>query len=87
MVSEKISLVFDGRVTLLLAAWAPYFDNMDAIIFLAPISCFDQVRIRFLLPLMSMLIALRCLKKTQTSTVWYVLCSIIQVVPAQHLLK
>ncbi|KAF8632876.1 hypothetical protein AX17_004724 [Amanita inopinata Kibby_2008] len=24
-------------------AWAPYFDDMDAIIFLAPISCFDQV--------------------------------------------
>ncbi|KAF4616462.1 hypothetical protein D9613_008757 [Agrocybe pediades] len=26
-----------------LAAWAPYFDDMDAIIFLAPLSCFDQV--------------------------------------------
>jgi len=25
------------------AAWAPYFDDMDAIIFLAPISCFDEV--------------------------------------------
>ncbi|TFK39288.1 guanine nucleotide binding protein, alpha subunit [Crucibulum laeve] len=25
------------------AFWAPYFDDMDAIIFLAPISCFDQV--------------------------------------------
>lgn len=25
------------------AAWAPYFDDMNAIIFLAPISCFDQV--------------------------------------------
>lgn len=25
------------------AAWVPYFDDMDAIIFLAPISCFDQV--------------------------------------------
>ncbi|KAJ2916329.1 hypothetical protein MD484_g4102, partial [Candolleomyces efflorescens] len=25
------------------AAWAPYFDNMDAIIFLAPISAFDEV--------------------------------------------
>ncbi|PPQ82540.1 hypothetical protein CVT25_007149 [Psilocybe cyanescens] len=24
-------------------AWAPYFDDMDAIIFLAPLSCFDQV--------------------------------------------
>lgn len=26
-----------------IAAWVPYFDDMDAIIFLAPISCFDQV--------------------------------------------
>lgn len=25
------------------AAWAPYFDNMDAIIFLAPLSGFDEV--------------------------------------------
>ncbi|TFY74522.1 hypothetical protein EWM64_g9490, partial [Hericium alpestre] len=25
------------------AAWVPYFDDMTAIIFLAPISCFDQV--------------------------------------------
>lgn len=25
------------------AAWVPFFDDMDAIIFLAPISCFDQV--------------------------------------------
>ncbi|KAK6974583.1 guanine nucleotide binding protein, alpha subunit [Favolaschia claudopus] len=25
------------------SAWIPYFDNMDAIIFLAPLSCFDQV--------------------------------------------
>jgi guanine nucleotide-binding protein subunit alpha len=24
-------------------AWAPYFQDVDAIIFLAPISCFDQV--------------------------------------------
>lgn len=24
------------------AAWVPYFDDMDSIIFLAPISCFDQ---------------------------------------------
>ncbi|KAE9408619.1 G-protein alpha subunit [Gymnopus androsaceus JB14] len=24
------------------AAWAPYFENIDAIIFLAPLSCFDQ---------------------------------------------
>jgi hypothetical protein len=28
---------------LLPAAWVPFFDDMDAIIFLAPISCFDQV--------------------------------------------
>lgn len=26
----------------LLAAWVPFFDDMDAIIFLAAISCFDQ---------------------------------------------
>ena len=25
-----------------LAAWVPFFDNMNAIIFLAPISAFDQ---------------------------------------------
>lgn len=25
------------------AAWVPFFDNMDAIIFLAPISAFDEV--------------------------------------------
>jgi hypothetical protein len=25
------------------AAWVPYMDDVDAIIFLAPISCFDQV--------------------------------------------
>jgi guanine nucleotide-binding protein alpha-1 subunit len=24
------------------ATWAPYFDTVDAIIFLAPISCFDE---------------------------------------------
>lgn len=24
------------------AIWYPYFDDMDAIIFLAPISCFDE---------------------------------------------
>lgn len=28
---------------LLTAAWVPFFDDMNAIIFLAPISCFDQV--------------------------------------------
>ncbi|KAF9239294.1 guanine nucleotide binding protein, alpha subunit [Melanogaster broomeanus] len=26
-----------------MSAWVPYFDDMNAIIFLAPISCFDQV--------------------------------------------
>ncbi|KAG7449581.1 G-alpha-domain-containing protein [Guyanagaster necrorhizus] len=37
--------VFDvgGARSLVRAAWAPYFDDMDAIIFLAPLSCFDQV--------------------------------------------
>jgi guanine nucleotide-binding protein subunit alpha len=35
--------VFDvGGARSLRAAWVPFFDNMDAIIFLAPISCFDQ---------------------------------------------
>ncbi|TFY67101.1 hypothetical protein EVJ58_g1830 [Rhodofomes roseus] len=28
--------------TQIIAAWAPYFDDMNAILFLAPISCFDQ---------------------------------------------
>ena len=32
-------LMFHG----LTAAWIPFFDDMNAIIFLAPISCFDQV--------------------------------------------
>jgi guanine nucleotide-binding protein alpha-1 subunit len=36
--------IFDvGGHRSLRAAWVPYFDNMDAIIFLAPISAFDQV--------------------------------------------
>ncbi|KAL4073560.1 guanine nucleotide binding protein, alpha subunit, partial [Scleroderma citrinum] len=36
--------VFDvGGHRSLVPAWAPYFDDMNAIIFLAPISCFDQV--------------------------------------------
>ncbi|TFK44474.1 guanine nucleotide binding protein, alpha subunit [Crucibulum laeve] len=36
--------VFDvGGARSLVSAWASYFDDMDAIIFLAPISCFDQV--------------------------------------------
>ncbi|THU91951.1 G-alpha-domain-containing protein [Dendrothele bispora CBS 962.96] len=36
--------VFDvGGHRSLVTSWAPYFDNMDAIIFLAPISAFDQV--------------------------------------------
>ncbi|TFK98539.1 G-alpha-domain-containing protein [Pterulicium gracile] len=36
--------VYDvGGQRSLVSAWVPYFDDMDAIIFLAPISCFDQV--------------------------------------------
>ncbi|KAI6045255.1 G-protein alpha subunit-domain-containing protein [Pisolithus marmoratus] len=36
--------VFDvGGQRSLIAAWVPYFDDINAIIFLAPISCFDQV--------------------------------------------
>ncbi|PPQ66642.1 hypothetical protein CVT24_006934 [Panaeolus cyanescens] len=35
--------VSEHRFKITTAAWAPYFDDMDAIIFLAPISCFDQV--------------------------------------------
>jgi guanine nucleotide-binding protein subunit alpha len=36
--------VFDvGGQRCLRAAWVPYFDDMNAILFLAPISCFDQV--------------------------------------------
>ncbi|KAH7910974.1 guanine nucleotide binding protein, alpha subunit [Hygrophoropsis aurantiaca] len=36
--------VFDvGGQRSLRAAWVPFFDDMNAIIFLAPISCFDQV--------------------------------------------
>lgn len=36
--------VFDvGGQRSLRAAWVPYFDDVNAIIFLAPISCFDQV--------------------------------------------
>ncbi|KAF8067667.1 guanine nucleotide binding protein, alpha subunit [Lyophyllum atratum] len=36
--------IFDvgGHRSLVRAAWVPYFDDMDAIIFLAPISAFDQ---------------------------------------------
>ncbi|KAA1473649.1 G-alpha-domain-containing protein [Dentipellis sp. KUC8613] len=37
-------VVFDvGGHRSLVPAWVPYFDDMNAIIFLAPISCFDQV--------------------------------------------
>lgn len=44
MVCELTEAALKFRFMLLLpAAWAPYFDDMDAIIFLAPISCFDQV--------------------------------------------
>ncbi|KAH7882371.1 guanine nucleotide binding protein, alpha subunit [Phlebopus sp. FC_14] len=36
--------VYDvGGQRSLVAAWVPYFDDMNAIIFLAPVSCFDQV--------------------------------------------
>ncbi|KAF7358433.1 hypothetical protein MVEN_00893800 [Mycena venus] len=37
-------IVYDvGGARSLRAAWVPYFDSMHAIIFLAPLSCFDQV--------------------------------------------
>ncbi|EIM82115.1 G-alpha-domain-containing protein [Stereum hirsutum FP-91666 SS1] len=37
-------LVYDvGGHRSCVTAWVPFFDDMDAIIFLAPISCFDQV--------------------------------------------
>ncbi|KZT70518.1 G-protein alpha subunit [Daedalea quercina L-15889] len=36
--------IFDvGGHRSLVTAWAPYFDDMNAILFLAPISCFDQM--------------------------------------------
>ncbi|KAF4563440.1 hypothetical protein EYR40_006830 [Pleurotus pulmonarius] len=35
--------VSEHRFKLKTAAWVPYFDDVEAIIFLAPISCFDQV--------------------------------------------
>lgn len=40
-------MIFNYRSDIgpLAAAWAPYFDNLDAIIFLAPISGFDEVSI------------------------------------------
>lgn len=40
--ARRLSL-FPRRSPAVAAAWAPFFDDMDAIIFLAPISCFDQV--------------------------------------------
>ncbi|KAF7782388.1 hypothetical protein Agabi119p4_1764 [Agaricus bisporus var. burnettii] len=43
MLSHDWRIYDVGGARSLRAAWAPYFDNMDAIIFLAPISCFDQV--------------------------------------------
>ncbi|KAF8633628.1 hypothetical protein AX15_001317 [Amanita polypyramis BW_CC] len=43
MVSHDWRIFDVGGARSLRAAWAPYFDNMDTIIFLAPISCFDQV--------------------------------------------
>ncbi|KAJ6602208.1 guanine nucleotide-binding protein alpha-4 subunit [Mycena sp. CBHHK59/15] len=37
-------IVYDvGGARSLVTAWVPYFDDMDCIIFLAPLSCFDQV--------------------------------------------
>ncbi|TFK23704.1 guanine nucleotide-binding protein alpha-4 subunit [Coprinopsis marcescibilis] len=43
MVSNDWRIFDVGGARSLRAAWAPYFDNMDAIIFLAPISGFDEV--------------------------------------------
>ncbi|KAK2467858.1 hypothetical protein APHAL10511_000153 [Amanita phalloides] len=45
MVSHDWRIFDVGGARTLRAAWAPYFDDIDAIIFLAPISCFDQVLI------------------------------------------
>ncbi|KAI0310022.1 guanine nucleotide binding protein, alpha subunit [Amylostereum chailletii] len=43
-VLERQWLVYDvGGHRSLVPKWAPYFDDLNAIIFLAPISCFDQV--------------------------------------------
>ena len=39
---------YKKTVIFFLAAWVPYFDNnLDAIIFLAPISGFDEVKLIF----------------------------------------
>lgn len=40
-------MIFNYRSDIgpLAAAWAPYFDDLDAIIFLVPISGFDEVSI------------------------------------------
>jgi hypothetical protein len=40
-------MIFNYRsdIDSLAAAWAPYFDDLDAIIFLVPISGFDEVSI------------------------------------------
>ncbi|RXW21319.1 hypothetical protein EST38_g4531 [Candolleomyces aberdarensis] len=43
MVSNDWRIYDVGGARYLRAAWVPYFDNMDAIIFLAPISAFDEV--------------------------------------------
>ncbi|KAG2015832.1 guanine nucleotide-binding protein alpha-4 subunit [Coprinopsis cinerea AmutBmut pab1-1] len=42
MVSNDWRIFDVGGARSLRAAWAPYFDNMDAIIFLAPLSGFDE---------------------------------------------
>lgn len=43
LVSNDWRIYDVGGARSLRAAWAPYFDNMDAIIFLAPLSAFDEV--------------------------------------------
>lgn len=60
VVSENsdIYLIFCSSIVILSAAWAPYFDNMDAIIFLSPISCFDQVCVEFVYSISAILILL-----------------------------
>ena len=47
-------------LTLGAAAWAPYFDDIDAIIYLAPVSGFDEVRKLFLCGVGVILSLFRC---------------------------
>lgn len=43
-------------------SWVPYFDDANAIIFVAPISAFDQVCLTYLVsPSLSLLLELICL--------------------------